>query len=139
MSWYLLDTNVISEIVKVAPDPQVRAFLTEQEDLWLPVIALHELNFGLNLLAPGQRRDDLHAALLDYVSSYSDCILPIGRAEAERAALLRVQARRAGCVLELADALIAGTAVVHDLILATRNVRDFADLGISVANPWDSP
>ena len=46
MSSFLLDTNVISEIVKVAPDPQVRAFLTEQEDLWLPVIALHELNFG---------------------------------------------------------------------------------------------
>ena len=53
MSGYLLDTNVVSEIVRVAPDLQVRSFLIEQEELWLPVIALHELEFGLNLLPPG--------------------------------------------------------------------------------------
>ena len=81
------------------------------------------IEFRLNLLTPGQRRDDLYAALLDYVSSYSDCILPVGRAEAERAALLRVQARRAGRVLELADALIAGTAVVHDLRACLKRVK----------------
>ena len=53
MSGYLLDTNVVSEIFRGTPDLQVRSFLAEQEELWLPVIALHELEFGLNLLSTG--------------------------------------------------------------------------------------
>ena len=139
MSGYLLDTNVVSEIVRVAPDLQVRSFLTEQEELWLPVIALHELEFGLNLLPPGRRREQLHAALSSYVEAYADFILPVARAEAEAAALLRVQAWRAGRVLHLADALIAATANVHNFILATRNVNDFAALDVDVVNPWEIP
>lgn len=138
MSGYLLDTNVVSEIVRVAPDPQVRAFLAEQEELWLSVIALHELEYGLNLLPQGRRREDVGAALSRFVEEYADFILPVGHAEAEEAALLRVKARRAGRVLHLADALIAGTAIVHNLALATRNVKDFAALDFDVVNPWES-
>ena len=137
MSGYLLDTNVVSEIFRGRPDLQVRSFLAEQEELWLPVIALHELEFGLNLLPPGRRREDLRTALSSYVEAYADFILPVTRAEAEQAALLRVQARRGGRVLHLADALIAGTAIVHNLILATRNVKDFAALEVDVVNPWE--
>ncbi len=138
MSGYLLDTNVVSEVFRRTPDPQVRSFLAEQEELWLPVIALHELEFGLNLLPPGRRREDLRTALSSYLEVYADFILPVTRAEAEQAALLRVQAQRGGRVLHLADALIAGTAIVHNLILATRNVKDFAALEVDVVNPWES-
>ena len=137
MSGYLLDTNVVSEIFREAPDLQVRSFLAEQEDLWLSVIALHELEFGLNLLPRGRRREDLRTALSSYVEAYADFILPVTRAEAEQAALLRVQAQRGGRVLHLADALIAGTAIVHNLMLATRNVKDFAALDVNVVNPWE--
>ncbi len=137
MSGYLLDTNVVSEIFREAPDLQVRSFLAEQEDLWLSVIALHELEFGLNLLPRGRRREDLRTALSSYVEAYADFILPVTRAEAEQAALLRVQAQRGGRVLHLADALIAGTAIVHNLMLATRNVKDFAALDVDVVNPWE--
>ena len=137
MSGYLLDTTVVSEILRGTPDLQVRSFLAEQVELWLPVIALHELEFGRNLLPPGRRREDLRTALSSYVEAYADFILPVTRAEAEQAALLRVQARRGGRVLHLADALIAGTAIVHNLILATRNVKDFAALEVDVVNPWE--
>lgn len=137
MSGYLLDTNVVSEIFRGAPDLQVRSFLAEQEDLWLSVIALHELEFGLNLLPRGRRREDLRTALSSYVEAYADSILPVTRAEAEQAALLRVQAQRGGRVLHLADALIAGTAIVHNLMLATRNVKDFVALDVDVVNPWE--
>lgn len=137
MSGYLLDTNVVSEIFRGTPDLQVRTFLAEQEDLWLSIIALHELEFGLNLLPPGRRREDLRTALSSYVEAYADFILPVTRAEAEQAALLRIQARRGGRVLHLADALIAGTAIVHNLMLATRNVKDFAALAVDVVNPWE--
>ncbi len=138
MSGYLLDTNVVSEIVRVSPDPQVRSFLLEQSELWLSIIALHELEFGLNLLPQGRRREALRTALSVYLETYSDFVLPVARAEAEHAALLRVHARRAGRVLHLADALIAGTAIVHNLILATRNVNDFSALDIDVVNPWEA-
>lgn len=137
MSGYLLDTNVVSEIFREAPDLQVRSFLAEQEDLWLSVVALHELEFGLNLLPRGRRREDLRTALSSYVEAYADFILPVTRTEAEQAALLRVQAQRGGRVLHLADALIAGTAIVHNLMLATRNVKDFTALDVNVVNPWE--
>ena len=95
------------------------------------------MEFGLNLLPPGRRREELRTALSSYVELYADFILPVTRVEAEQAALLRVQAQRGGRVLHLADALIAGTAIVHNLMLATRNVKDFAALDVDVVNPWE--
>ena len=137
MSGFLLDTNVVSELVKPAPEPRVIAFLTSQTDLWLSTIVLHELDFGLNLLPRGRRRDRLSSVLSTFLSEYSDQIIPVDRREAEQAAAMRAQARRLGRVLYLADALIAGTAKAHDLSLATRNVMDFNDLGVEVTNPWE--
>ena len=138
MSGFLLDTNVVSELVKPAPEPRVIVFLTSQTDLWLSTIVLHELDFGLNLLPRGRRRDRLASVLSMFLSEYSDQIIPVDRREAEQAAVMRAQARSLGRVLYLADALIAGTAKVHDLSLATRNVMDFNDLDIGVTNPWES-
>ncbi len=137
MSGFLLDTNVVSELVKPAPEPRVIAFLTSQTDLWLSTIVLHELDFGLNLLPRGRRRDRLSSVLSTFLSEYSDQIIPVDRREAEQAAAMRAQARRLGRALYLADALIAGTAKAHDLSLATRNVMDFNDLGVEVTNPWE--
>ena len=138
MSGFLLDTNVVSELTRDAPDPGVLAFLSGQDDLWLSAIVLHELEFGLQLLPPGQRRDGLRSVLSEFISAYDDRILPSDRTGAERAARLRAQAHRSGRVLDLGDALIAGTAMVHGLAIATRNVGDFADLGIDVTNPWET-
>lgn len=101
MSRYLLDTNVVSEIVKAAPDLKVLSFLAEQEELWLSAIVLHELEYGLNLLPQGRRREDLRTALLVFIETYADFVLPVGRAESEEAALLRVQAGRTGHALHL--------------------------------------
>ena len=137
MNGFLLDTNVVSETTKPEPSSQVTAFLTAQNDLWLSAIVLHELEFGLQLLRPGHRRDRIAAALLAFVAEYEHRILPIGRQEARSAAWFRGQSRRSGRVLHLADALIAGTAQVNGLTIATRNVSDFDGLGIAVTNPWE--
>jgi predicted nucleic acid-binding protein len=101
MSRYLLDTNVVSEIVKAAPDLKVLSFLSEQEELWLSAIVLHELEYGPNLLPLRRRREDLRASLLAFIETYADFVLPVGRAESEEAALLRVQAGRTGHALHL--------------------------------------
>ena len=139
MKGHLLDTNVISELTRNAPAPPVVAFLSGHHDLWLSTIVLHELEFGLRLLPLGQRRARLRAALSDFITRYEQRILPLESTGAEWAAHFRAQAHRAGRVLDLGDALIAGTAKAHDLALATGNVSDFGSLDLDLVNPWETP
>ena len=139
MSGYLIDTNVVSELTKASPDSGVIAFLSEQDDLWLASAVLHELEFGLQSLPQGRRRDALRQVLSDFITEFDDRILPLERIEAEWAARLRAEAHLSGRVLHLGDALIAGTAKAHGLSVATRNVKDFDGLDVNVANPWQTP
>ncbi len=136
MSGYLVDTNVVSELVKRSPHPAVVNFLSAQNDLWLSAIVVEELELGVRLLPEGRRRDGLKDWLSKIIEDFDQRVLPVGTPEAVWAATLRARAHREGRVLELADALIAGTAVTKDLSIATRNVVDFDSLGITVINPW---
>lgn len=137
MNGYVLDTNVVSELLQHDPEPMVLAFLLDQPGLWLTSVTIHELEYGVQLLPHGRRRSDHETELARLVGDYGDCILPVDQAAAEHAALLRVQARRSGRVMHLADALIAGCARANDLGVATRNVTDFEGLGVEVTNPWE--
>ena len=139
MTGFLLDTNVISELTRDVPAPPVVAFLSEHQDLWVSTIVLHELEFGLRLLPLGQRRDRLRATLSEFITGYEGRVLPLERMGAGWAAHFRAQAHRAGRVLDLGDALIAGTAKAHDLALATRNVTGFGNLDLDVVDPWETP
>ncbi len=134
---FLLDTNVISELVKPAPNKNVVKFLSTMDSAWLSIISLHELTYGLRLLPEGKRLVELDEKLQQLLSEYSDWIIPVNQAEANQAALFRVQAKNQGRVIHLADALIAGTAKVHDLSVVTRNVDDFLGIDVEVVNPWD--
>jgi predicted nucleic acid-binding protein len=135
----LLDTNVISEITRPHPDAQVVRFLEQLDNSWLSIITRHELRFGIALLPLSRRRDQLVEAVNGLLSTYADRVLPILEAEADEAAALRARARTSGRVMHLADALLAATATVHNLAIATRNVTDFADIAIKVIDPWESP
>ena len=137
MSGFLLDTNVLSEMTREVPHPGVIAFLAEQEDLWLPSLVVHELEYGVQLLPQGRRRDHLQAMLTSIISTYADRILALDRPAAESAARLRAQARRMGRPLDLGDALIAGIAQSNVLTIASRNVRDFDYVEVAVISPWD--
>ncbi len=139
MSGFLLDTNTLSEMTREAPNPRVLAFLTERIDLWIPTIVLHELEYGIQLLPAGRRRVRLRMALAGIIAEHEERILPLARDAAERAAELRARARLDGHVVDVGDALIAGTASIHALTVATRNVSDFIGLGIDVLNPWEGP
>ena len=139
MSGYLLDTNVVSEIVRSVPHPRVGTFFIEHDDLWLSSIVVHELEYGVRRMPQGRRRSRLQADLSRLVGEYDDRILPLERRGAELAAQFRAQAQRSGRTLDLGDALIAGTARAHDLSVATRNIADFERLDVEVVNPWDAP
>ena len=136
MRGFLLDTNVVSELAKRAPDLQVVAFLNSRNDLWLSTVVTYELDFGLRLLPVGRHRRQLEDALTAIVTEHEHRLLPVGRREARQGARLRAQARLAGRAASVADSLIAGTAAAHDLAVATRNVSDFEGLGVDVVSPW---
>ena len=138
MRGFLLDTNVISEAMRPAPNPRVAAFLRERGDLWLSVVVLYELEYGVELIPRGKRQAEISSMIAEIVGNYGDRILPVGCEAARRAARLRARARRAGRPAQIADALIAGTAEAHVLVVATRNHADFAPFDIDVTNPWDA-
>ena len=137
MTGYLLDTNVISELSRDVPNPDVVAFLSDADDLWLSSVVIHEIEYGLELLPAGRRRDLLSEIQSSVLLAYVNRILPFDRSVAEWAARMRAAARRAGRVVDLGDVLIAGTAKVHDLTVATRNVRDYEGMGVDVFDPWN--
>lgn len=133
----LLDTNVISELVRPSPDAAVLTYVAALEEPLLSVVTIQELEYGVARLASGSRKDTLERFLEGLVEQFADRILPVDEAVARSTAELRVARERLGRPLHLADALIAGTARVHGLILVTRNVADFAATGLTIENPWD--
>lgn len=136
MSGFLLDTNVLSEAGKPLRDDAVQSFLVANADLWISVISIHEIDYGIGVLPLGRRRSDLDNRMAKVISTFGSRVLPIRTAEAKGAARLRAQSRRRGRVLHLPDALIAATAMERGLTLATRNVADFDYLGVDVVDPW---
>ena len=136
MKAYLLDTNVISEIMTAEPNQRVIDFLAHLKESYLSVITLHELHYGLQLLPEGQRRNSIANKLQNLLTYYNDYIIPVNQAIALQAALLRADAKQEGRIVHLADALIASTARVNNWIVATRNTNDFIDSGVDIINPW---
>lgn len=135
---YILDTNVISELRKATKThPNVRKWAQPlpSSSLYISVISVLELEIGILLVA---RRDKEQGAILrawmdgHVLPTFSSRILAINTAVAQRCAILHVPNPRSDH-----DALIAATALVHGLTVATRNVADFERTGVSVVNPWD--
>jgi predicted nucleic acid-binding protein len=136
MKAYLLDTNVISEIMTTEPNQRVIDFLAQIKESYLSVIRLHELHYGLQLLPEGQRRNTIANKLQSLLTHYNDYIIPVNQAIALQAPVLRADAKQEGRIVHLADALIASTAKVNNWIVSTRNTNDFIDSGVEIIDPW---
>lgn len=136
MTNYLLDTNIISELGRPEPQKSVVDFVASTPIAWLSTITLHELEYGIALIPEGSRQKAIKQVVSELVSAYGDYIIPVEQQEAQEAALLRATMKQQGKVLHLADSLIAGTAKAHNLIVVTRNIKDFEGLGIQLNNPF---
>ncbi len=137
---YLLDTNVISERTKPAPDPNVRTWLRAHRvsNTYLSVITLAELEQGIIRLGDTRRARTLRGFLESVEQQFHNRILAIDRHVARQWAVLTAQALAAGNPLGYADSLIAATAHAHYLTVVTRNTDDFAAADVPLINPWDA-
>ena len=128
----LVDTNVISEFVKKTPDPRVMQWAASVEHLAISAVTLEEAYFGL-AWQPQPRKLALFEALVNNLYR----VYPITASIAQRGGVLRGQFQAQGIIRSAPDMLIAATAMEHQLMLATRNVRDFMGCGISIINPFE--
>lgn len=136
----LLDTNVLSEVQRPAPDVKVLGWLDaiDEDRTYISVASIAELRRGIALMDDGRRRDTLAAWVAnDLPARFAERILPIDRAVAEHWGDLMAQSRRSGVALSVMDGFFAATALANDLTLVTRNVKDFASCGVPLFNPWD--
>ncbi len=134
----VLDTNVISELMKVHPDPQVGEWLarTGDEPLTTTAVTVSEIAFGLQRLAPGRRKDDLHARFEAFTSALT--VLPLDEPAAREAGRLRALREAQGLPTQASDMMIAGITLMASATLATRNTRDFTHLPIPLIDPWQN-
>jgi toxin FitB len=138
MSGYLLDTNCISELVRIEPNPQVMAWVRAADErlLHLSVLTLGEIRKGVTLAA-GRRRTQLERWLeVDLPAQFANRLLPVNAAIAELWGAMAGEAQAQGIAIATVDELIAATAKHHELTIVTRNVRDFRMCGIPVFDPW---
>jgi predicted nucleic acid-binding protein len=135
----LLDTCVLSELRRPAPDPGVRRAVEEAagEDLFLSVISIGEIAKGIALLRESQKKRALGAWLQALEHDYADRLLAIDREISHLWGELSAAAQKTGKVIGAADGLIAATARRHGLHLMTRNTGHFEAAGVALVNPWD--
>ena len=136
---FLLDTNVVSESTKPRPNPGLVAWLAQvdEDSVFLSVITLTELRYGVERLAPGRKRKQLDRWLQeDLRERFEGRILPIDAQVADACGKLVARAEALGRPIETRDAYIAATAQVYRLTLVTRNVSHFAETAKSILTPW---
>ena len=135
----VLDTNVLSALMRRDVEPIVVAWLDDQppESIWTTAVTVFEICFGLEILTEGRRRRQLEDAfdrLLE--DDFEGRILPFERTAAQEAAAIAARRRQAGRPVEIRDAQIAGIVTARRATLATRNTGHFNDLGIVLVDPW---
>ncbi|MDQ2949065.1 MAG: type II toxin-antitoxin system VapC family toxin [Acidobacteriota bacterium] len=140
MSGFLIDTNCVSEIVRLRPDPNVIRWLenANEQSLYLSVLTLGEIRKGIAAIERGRRHAELDAWLtINVRQRFAGRILPVDAAVAERWGQLIGLAKQAGKTIPVVDSLLAATALHHNLTVVSRNVADFKLAQVAVINPWD--
>jgi len=135
---YLLDTCVISELVKPSPNPMVLDWLNDipSERLFLSVITIGEIRKGLTKLPDSKRKDRLTEWLNSLLEDYQDRIYTIDLTVAENWGVMQGKAEKSGMPMSSMDSLIAAIAYTHNLVLVTRNIIDFKATNLPINNPW---
>lgn len=135
----LLDTNVLSALMRDPADDAVAGWLDKQDpvQIWTTSVTVFEIRFGLARMAEGRKRAALEEAFEDLLrEDLAGRIVPLDRAAAETAGRLAARREASGRAVDVRDTLIAGIALARQAAVATRNVRHFDDLETGVIDPW---
>jgi predicted nucleic acid-binding protein len=135
----ILDTNVLSALMRREADPVVVAWLDAQppESIWTTAITVFEIRFGLEVLAKGRKRKALEEAFASALDEdFDGRVLAFDRPAADAAAAIAARRRQAGRPVEIRDVQLAGIAAARKARLATRNIRHFEGTGITLIDPW---
>jgi predicted nucleic acid-binding protein len=134
----LLDTNVLSALMRQAPDQKVVAWLDQQArtSVWTTSVTVLEIEFGVQILAAGRRRTLLAEAFEELLARIGQRVATFDVAAARQASDLMATRHRKGRPVDLRDTMIAGIALAQHATLATRNTVHFEDAAIPLVNPW---
>ena len=135
----LLDTNVVSELIRKEPEPFVErwAAALPLESLFFSAVSEAELRYGAAILPAGRRRDTLFANIESMLrNAFEGRVLPFDSDAAREYACIAAMRRSIGRIVPPGDCQIAAIARSHGMSVATRNVRDFEDTGVETVNPW---
>ena len=136
---YLLDTCVVAELIKPAPDKAVVRWLQSQDErnLYLSVLTIGEISKGIEKVADVQRKKKLHLWLIDDLGSrFNGKVLPVDEQVAVTWGQVQGRAEGHGKTMPAIDGLIAATGLVFDMIVVTRNISDMEESGVALLNPW---
>ena len=136
---FLLDTNIVSELLRPSPDPAVETWIGDRRatDLYFSAIGEAELRYGVAVLPAGRRRAALASAIEAILrEDFTDRVLPFDREAARDYADIAAMRRAASLTVPPTDCQIAAIARSRGMAVATRNVRDFENIGIEVIDPW---
>jgi len=136
----VLDTNVVSEAMKPAPQPVLRAWLDNQaaETLYLSSVTVAELLFGIAALPAGKRKNRLTEAVEGLLALFHDRVLPFDTDAARHYAELAILARTSGRGFPTPDGYIAAIAASRGFIVASRDTAPYTAAGVTVINPWEA-
>ncbi|MEU7572909.1 type II toxin-antitoxin system VapC family toxin [Micromonospora sp. NPDC049240] len=134
----VLDTNVVSELMRAEPAPAVLAWLRRSSSagLYTTAVTVAEIRFGIARLPQGQRRESLHQSANEIFAAFPRQVLPFDLAAAGAYADVVAGREMLGRPIDGFDAQIAAICRTQVATLATRNTKDFADTGIEVTDPW---
>lgn len=135
----VIDTNVVSELMRPSPAPAVRNWVRARggRELFTTSITLAEIRYGIERLPDGRRKDLMRITAEDLFTAFADQILPFDAAAAARYASIVTRREGAGLPIDGFDAQIASICHAHDAALATRNIKDFRGTGVALVDPWN--
>ena len=131
---FLCDSNSVSELMKPAPHEMVEKWFSHQDFLFMSVVSIEEIYYGLTYKDAHRKK----AWFKNFIKFRCE-VLPITIEIAQQCGILRGRFRQQGITRSQADLLIGATALRHDLVLVTRNTKDFEGCGIQLFNPFDEP
>jgi len=137
---YLLDTCVLSELVRPKPNAHLTEWLLSipSDSAYLSVLTVGEVMKGVEKLPDSKRKNSLVSSYAALLNDYRDRILPVDMAVSEAWGNIQAQSEKSGTPMAAIDGLLAATAWVHKLLMVTRNEKDFPPSCVSLFNPWQT-